>query len=94
VTTNFGVSGTSSLVNTASSVTDNGGIAFGQGFEGTIVQTGATSMILVTSVPAGNTQNVMIGQTLTLVFPATSAGFSVDSGWPNLTRGRFVRRGR
>jgi hypothetical protein len=34
-------------------------------------------MVLVTSVPAGNTQNVTVGQTLTLVPPATSAGFSV-----------------
>jgi hypothetical protein len=77
VTVNFGVSGTTSLVDTATSVSDNGGITFGQGFEGTVIQTGATPMILVTSVPAGNTQGVTVGQTLTLVPPATSAGFSV-----------------
>ncbi len=77
VTVNFGVSGTTSLVDTATSVTDNGGIIFGQGFEGTVIQTGATPMILVTSVPEGNTQGVTVGQTLTLVPPATSAGFSV-----------------
>jgi Domain of unknown function (DUF4382) len=77
VSVNFGVSGTTSLVNTATSVSDNGGIAFGQGFEGTVIETGATPMILVTSVPAGNTQGVTVGQTLSLVPPATSAGFSV-----------------
>jgi hypothetical protein len=77
VTVNFGVSGTTSLVNTATSVSDNAGIAFGQGFEGTVIETGANPMILVTSVPAGNTQGVTVGQTLSLVPPATSAGFSV-----------------
>jgi hypothetical protein len=77
VTVNLGVSDTSPLTQTATSVTDNGGIAFGQGFQGTVIQTGATPMILVTSVPAGNTQNVTVGETLTLVPPATSAGFSV-----------------
>ena len=77
VSVNFGVSGTTSLVNTATSVSDNGGIAFGQGFGGTVIETGATPMILVTSVPMGNTQGVTVGQTLSLVPPATSAGFSV-----------------
>jgi Domain of unknown function (DUF4382) len=77
VTVNFGVSDSSPFVNTATSVNDNGGIATGQGFEGTIVETGATPMILVTSVPSGNTQGVTVGETLTLVPPTTSAGFSV-----------------
>jgi Domain of unknown function (DUF4382) len=77
VTVNSTFANTSPLTQTATSVTDNGGIAFGQGFEGTVIQTGATPMILVTSVPAGNTQNVTVGETLTLVPPATSAGFSV-----------------
>jgi hypothetical protein len=77
VSVNYGVSDTSPLVQTATSVTENGGINFGQGFEGTVIQTGATPMVLVTYVPAGNTQGVSVGQTLTLVPPSTSAGYSV-----------------
>ncbi len=77
VTTNFGISDTNPLVQTASSITDNGGFQQAQAFEGTIVETGATPMVLVTGVLAGNTQGVSVGQTLTLVPPTTSAGFSV-----------------
>jgi hypothetical protein len=77
VTVNSTIATSSPLTQTATSVTDNGGIAFGQGFEGTVIQTGATPMVLVTSVPAGNTQNVAVGQTLAVTLPATSAGFSV-----------------
>ena len=77
VTVNSTFANTSPLTQTATSVTDNGGIAFGQGFEGTVIQTGATPMVLVTAVPAGNTQNVTVGQTLTIVPPTSSSGFSV-----------------
>jgi hypothetical protein len=77
VTVNSTFANSSPLTQTATSVTDNSGIAFGQGFEGTVIQTGATPMVLVTSVPAGNTQNITVGETLTIVPPATSSGFSV-----------------
>src|SRR6202050_135036 len=77
VSINYSVSDTSPLVLSASSVTDDSGYAFGQAFEGTIVATTPTPMVLVTLVPAGNTQDVTVGEVLTLVLPATSAGFSV-----------------
>ncbi len=73
----YSVSDTSPLVLAAISITDDSGFTFGQTFEGTIVATTPTPMILVTQVPAGNTQDVTVGEVLTLVPPATSAGFSV-----------------
>jgi len=77
VSINYSVSDTTPLVLSASSVTDESGFTFGQAFEGTIVATTPTPMVLVTLVPAGNTQDVTVGEVLTLVLPATSAGFSV-----------------
>jgi len=77
VTTNFSVSDTNPLALTASSITDNSAFQDTGAFQGTIVETGATPMVLVTGVPAGNTQGVTVGQTLTIVPPTTSAGFSV-----------------
>jgi hypothetical protein len=77
VSINYSVSDTSPLVLSATSVTDDSGFTLGQAFEGTIVATTPTPMVLVTQVPAGNTQDVTVGEVLTLVLPATSAGFSV-----------------
>jgi Domain of unknown function (DUF4382) len=77
VSVNYAVSDTSPLVLTASSVTDNDGFQNGQAFAGTIVATTPAPMVLVTTVPAGNTQGVTVGQVLTLVPPASSTGFSV-----------------
>jgi hypothetical protein len=77
VSINYSVSDTSPLVLSATSVTDESGFNFGQAFEGTIVATAPTPMVLVTQVPAGNTQGVTVGEVLTLMLPATSAGFSV-----------------
>jgi hypothetical protein len=77
VTVNYAVSDSNPLVLSASSVTDNNGFQNGQAFEGTVVATTPTPMVLVTAVLAGNTQGVIAGQVLTLVPPSTSAGFSV-----------------
>jgi hypothetical protein len=77
VSINYSVSDTSPLVLSVTSVTDDSGFTFGQAFEGTIVATTPTPMVLVTQVPAGDTQDVTVGEVLTLVLPATSAGFSV-----------------
>ena len=77
VTVNFGVSDTNPLVLTASSITDNSAFQDTQAFQGTVVETGATPMVFVKGVPAGNTQGVAVGQTLTIVPPTTSAGFSI-----------------
>ena len=77
VTVNYAVSDSNPLVLSASSVTNNNGFQNGQSFEGTIVATTPTPMVLVTAVLAGNTQGVNAGQVLTLVPPTTSAGFSV-----------------
>jgi hypothetical protein len=77
VTVDYAVSDSSPLVLSASSVTDNNGFQNGQAFEGTVVATTPTPMVLVTAVLAGNTQGVNAGQVLTLVPPSTSAGFSV-----------------
>lgn len=77
VTVNYAVSDSNPLVLSASSVTDNNGFQNGQAFEGTVVATTPTPMVLVTAVLAGNTQGVNADQVLTLVPPTTSAGFSV-----------------
>jgi hypothetical protein len=77
VTVNYAVSDSNPLVLSASSVTDNNGFQNGQAFEGTVVATTPTPMVLVTAVLAGNTQGVNADQVLTLVPPTTSSGFSV-----------------
>jgi Domain of unknown function (DUF4382)/Domain of unknown function (DUF5666) len=77
VTVDYAVSDSSPLVLSASSVSNNNGFQNGQVFEGTVVATTPTPMVLVTAVLAGNTQDVNAGQVLTLVPPSTSAGFSV-----------------
>ena len=77
VTVNYGVSDSNPLVLSASSVTNNNGFQNGQAFEGTVVATTPTPMVLVTAVLAGNTQGVIAGQVLTLVPPTTSTSFSV-----------------
>jgi hypothetical protein len=77
VSVNYAVSDSSPLVLSASSVTNNIGFQNGQTFEGTVVATTPTPMVLVTEVLAGNTQGVAAGQVLTLVLPTSSAGFSI-----------------
>lgn len=77
VSVNYAVSDSSPLVLSASSVTNNIGFQNGQAFEGTVVATTPTPMVLVTEVLAGNTQGVTAGQVLTLVLPTSSAGFSI-----------------
>lgn len=77
VSVNYAVSDSSPLVLSASSVTNNIGFQNGQAFEGTVVATTPTPMVLVTEVLAGNTQGVTVGQVLTLVLPTSSAGFSI-----------------
>ena len=77
VTVNYTVSDSNPLVLSASSVTNNNGFQNGQAFEGTVVATTPTPMVLVTAVLAGNTQGVIAGQVLTLVPPTTSTSFSV-----------------
>jgi len=77
VTVDYAVSDSNPLVLSASSVTNNNGFENGQAFEGTVVATTPTPMVVVTAVLAGNTQGVINGEVLTLVPPGTSAGFSV-----------------
>jgi hypothetical protein len=77
VSVNYSVSDTSPIVLTATSVTNNVGFQSGQTFQGTIVATAPVPKVVVTSVAAGNTQDVTVGEVLTLEPPATSAGFSI-----------------
>lgn len=77
LTVAYNVSDTTIPVLTASSIMNNVGFAPASAFEGTIVATTPTPMVVVTSVPAGNMQGVTVGEELTLVPPTASSGFSV-----------------
>lgn len=77
LTIDYEISESSTPVLFASSITNNAGFAPASAFEGTIVATTPTPMVVVTAVPAGNMQGVTVGQELTLVPPTASSGFSV-----------------
>ncbi len=76
LTVNYGVSNTSTPTLTAASITNNAGFSPASAFVGTVVATTPTPMVVVTSVPAGNSQ-VTVGQVLTLVPPTAASSFSV-----------------
>jgi hypothetical protein len=79
VTLSYGASNTNPVQFTADNIAGNPGITSAGGFQGTIVETGATPEVVVTAVPAGNIIGISVGQVLGLGFTGTAV-FSNSTG--------------
>ena len=79
VTLSYGASNANPVQFTAVNIAGNPGITSVGGFQGTIVEAGATPEVVVTAVPAGNAVGISVGQVLGLGFTATPA-FSNSTG--------------
>ncbi len=84
VTLSYGASNTNPVQFTAININGNPGITSTGGFEGTIVEAGATPEVVVTAIPAGNTlSGIAVGQVLALTFsPAPVFSNSTGAALP------------
>ncbi len=89
VTVGYSISDTNPPTLTATSISDNNGFGFGTTFEGTVVSTNPTPQVVVTAVPAGNTQGINVGEVVTLA-PTAGAVFSTSAGTGVTLPGRFA----
>jgi hypothetical protein len=78
VTVSYGASNTNPVQFTAANIAGNPGITSAGGFQGTIVEAGATPEVVVTAVPSGSIIGISVGQVLGL--DATTAAFSNSTG--------------
>ncbi len=92
VTVGYSISDANPPTLTATSISDNNGFGFGTTFEGTVVSTSPTPEVVVTAVPAGNTQGITVGEVLTLA-PTGTAVFSTSAGTGVTLPGTFAGAG-